>query len=387
MPIPPAYLGREQTYLKHCVLREYLTKWGYKLGSTSKFGPRRLWYVDCFAGPWATKDENRDDTSVSIALRVLNTVQDAWREQGCHLSTHAVFVEANPKSCAELERHVSEARGSVEAHVLSGTFGDNVEAIQGYIGSDAAFVFVDPTGWKGVGMDHIARLVDRNFRDVMINVMYHHINRFKAEQKRAWLREQLSQFFGIEDNAQLQALDETGLLETYRRSLKERGQLAYALDLSVPHPTRDQTFFNLVVGGRHPDVVSLFREVEHKIIGDLAGAVRAEAMQAQEERATRQASFSFGSVPGPDRRYERSHEDGMSLARAEIVEALANGARRYDTIWPAVLELAHITKSDIDRLVVQMRDSNDLLVEGWKSRQRKPDAKNILSLTARNLRL
>jgi hypothetical protein len=40
--IPPEYKGREQTYLKHRVLKEYLRPWGQKLGSISRFRKLRL---------------------------------------------------------------------------------------------------------------------------------------------------------------------------------------------------------------------------------------------------------------------------------------------------------------------------------------------------------
>ena len=45
-----AYEGREQAYIKHCLLEEYLPEWGYKVGSQWD----SLVYVDGFAGPWET---------------------------------------------------------------------------------------------------------------------------------------------------------------------------------------------------------------------------------------------------------------------------------------------------------------------------------------------
>jgi len=48
MDVPAEYAGREQTYLKHRVLAEYLVAWGIKLGSLARRRPEtRLWFVDC----------------------------------------------------------------------------------------------------------------------------------------------------------------------------------------------------------------------------------------------------------------------------------------------------------------------------------------------------
>ena len=71
MAIPQEYEGREQTYLKHRVLTEYLAVWAHKRGSGGRFGPTRLWYVDCFAGPWETVASDLNDTSVAIGLQAL----------------------------------------------------------------------------------------------------------------------------------------------------------------------------------------------------------------------------------------------------------------------------------------------------------------------------
>jgi hypothetical protein len=44
-----AYEGREQAYIKHCLLEEYLPDWAYKVGSQWD----SLVYVDGFAGPFS----------------------------------------------------------------------------------------------------------------------------------------------------------------------------------------------------------------------------------------------------------------------------------------------------------------------------------------------
>lgn len=49
-----SYTGREQAYIKHYLLEEYLSSWSYKIGSKWD----SLIYIDGFAGPWGATDEN-----------------------------------------------------------------------------------------------------------------------------------------------------------------------------------------------------------------------------------------------------------------------------------------------------------------------------------------
>ena len=377
MTIPDEYHGREQTWLKHLVLKEYLSKWGYKLGSAGRKRHTRLWFVDCFAGPWETKTDDVRDSSVSIGLRVLNEVVAEWRAKGASVSAEAIFVEASPKSYRALSAHVEGNRGNVEAHVLPGEFGAQVAEIEKLLGNDAAFIFVDPTGWKGVGMEHIARLADRPFRDVMINFMFQYLNRFKGEEDRDWLRQQVCEFFGIEDNAELRGLSESELLGVYRTRLKELSNLSFALDLAIPDPTRDRTFFHLVCAGRHRDVVALFRDVEAAVVGGKAAEARRGARERKDKDKTL-SLFDNDSVNAEDVRYRRLRDQGIVTARQLIEATLAGGPTRFGDLWPVVLEAVHLRKQDLAAVVLDMSKEGALVVEGRTLRQRTVKDDNLL---------
>jgi three-Cys-motif partner protein len=327
-----------------------------------------------------TQTEDVRDSSVSIGLRVLNEVVAEWTGQGARLEANAIFVEANPKSHRALEAHVERTRGAVEAHVLPGEFGANVPEIRRLLGGDPAFIFVDPTGWKGVGMKYIAQLVDQPFRDVMINFMFQYLNRFKGEEQRDWLRRQVCEFFGIEDNAELRGLGEAALLEVYRNRLKELSGLTFALDLAIPDPLRDRPFFHLVCGGRHRDVVALFREVEAAVVGGEAALVRREARQRKDSQRTL-SLFDTGASEAPtseDVRYRHLRDEGLHIARRRVEAALEGGPRRFGDLWPEVLEVAHIRRLDLRSLLDSMVDEGRILVEGMKPRERTINDDHVL---------
>lgn len=365
---PASYKGREQTWLKHRVLEEYLAAWAQKLGSVSRQRSVRLWFVDCFSGPWQSADQDLKDTSIAIGLEELQAAANTWTAKGHQLELGAVFVEKDRKAFAALQKFVEEHKGSVNVFTYNGEFGDHVQTIQRHIGSDTAFLFVDPTGWKGAAMRFIAPLARLPRRDVLVNVMFHHINRFK-DDPRKFLREQMRDFFGLGEEELASDLSEGQLMALYRERLKQVCGVQYAADLVVPQPTKEQTKFRLVIGGQHKAVLKLFRDVERKVVGGEAAGVRAAA----KDRAAGQegAGLLFGPItPLQDRRYEELRDQGIQELRTALPGLLAQRPVRYGDLWPLVLEACHLTESDVKRVLWDMRKAGTIVVEGLKGKER-----------------
>lgn len=367
MRIPPEYEGREQTLLKHLVLSEYIQGWAHKRGSRAKFGRTKLWYVDCFAGPWNAFGEELRDTSVSIGLETLRDAATTWEEKGLHVELAAIFVEKNAKSFEALRAYLGEHRQGIEVVALPGEFGDHVADINRRIGRDPAFLFVDPTGWKGAAMRFIEPLASPEDRDVLINVMFNHLNRFK-DDPRAFLREQIGDFFGLEPGAIPGGIAEDALFDLYREQLRDKCRLPFVADLAIPHPTQQRTWFRLVVGGHHSAIVDLFRQVERRVCGEAAGAIRDEARQRGEQQ------LSLGGIgPAPDQSYQRLHRDGLREAPDDVLRLLAERSPRlYSDLWPHVLAERHIGKPELNKIVWELHKKKALAIRGLSGRQRTP---------------
>ncbi len=385
MDVPAEYQdGREQTFFKHEVLRHYLRAWSQKLGSVSQTGRRvRLWYVDCFAGPWESRTEDRADTSVAIGMNALEEALSTWADASVKVEAGAIFVESKPKSAAKLKEFLSgRPPGGVAWHVLEGAFGSQVGAIQQMVGADAAFLFVDPTGWKGAGMQFIAPLAAGRWRDVMVNVMFHHINRWK-DDRRVFLRDQMRDLFGLGGADLPTGLDEEQLMALYRHQLKDRANLDFVADLAVPHPTFDRTFFRLVVGGHHAEVVNLFRQIEEKVVGRDAGSVRDKARSHVRESRTGQTELVLGVTPGIDVRYRRMRDRDLAAAldalRARIT---ALGPLRFEQLWPSLLEENHITRKHLADAVLEEVTAGKLAVHGFQPRERTIKDAHVIALAA-----
>ena len=136
--------------------------------------------------------------------------------------------------------------GQVHVHPLPGAFGAQVSRIQELIGDQPAFLFVDPKGWKGAAMTYIAPLARRPGRDVMINVMFDHINRFK-DAPIPFIRTQMQEFFG---QPLPPRLSEEALMQSYRDQLKIdlRPAVRRGPHSAAPHPRADE----IPLSGRRP---------------------------------------------------------------------------------------------------------------------------------------
>jgi three-Cys-motif partner protein len=381
--IPSEYEGREQTFLKHRVLREYLSAWGHKLGSAARYRPVRLRFVDCFAGPWQARHQDLEDTSIAIGLGALEEAAKTWTERGHRVDVGALFVEPNDSSYARLEEYLATRGGAVTTRAFHGEFGDHVRDIQRCIGSDSAFVFVDPTGWRGAAMRFIAPLMGGR-RDVMVNVMFNHVNRFK-DDARPFLREQMKEFFGLTDRDLPADLSEEDLVALYRAQLKEKCHIRFAADLAIPHPTHDRTWFRLVVGGSSSAILELFRDIERRVVGQEAGAVRDAAARRQREERGPQLDLDLAAA-NPDRRYERLHAADLARVPAELIARLHERSPvKFVDLWPPVLEGLHVRKTEVARAAWGLVQSKAISARGLGPREKTIKDGHWLSLSSGSL--
>ena len=71
------YVGREQSYVKHVFLERYLEALMFKTASVYN----HIVYVDGFAGPWQSANEQFEDTSFGIALNALRRAKETLEEE------------------------------------------------------------------------------------------------------------------------------------------------------------------------------------------------------------------------------------------------------------------------------------------------------------------
>jgi three-Cys-motif partner protein len=259
---PAAYYeGKEQTYLKHFFLEQYLEAVVFHIGYYHK----EFVYVDCFSGPWRAEDEALSDTSIRIALDKLNYVSNGLTKQQRHAKIKAIFVEKDPAAFQALQAALNKHRGSIDAAALPGTFEENIPTILKTVGSIFTFFFIDPKGWTGFAMENITPLLEHRRGEVMVNFMYDFINRFINYPDRA-NEESLDRFFGTRNWREIRSAEdrEEASVTLYKEQIRAAGACRYVTSTRILKPLSNRAYFHLVYATRNPKGIHKFRDVEKK---------------------------------------------------------------------------------------------------------------------------
>ena len=269
--MPDAYRGREQAYVKHCLLEAYLEKLFLILGSAQRLGTKELCYVDCFAGPWGDESESLDSTSIAISLRVLAGCRRALMKLGVQVSFRALYIEKDRRSFGRLKQYLdNRERDGIDAEALEGDFVALRPATLEWAARDAfTFFFIDPTAWRPVSVGVLKPLLERPRSEFLINFMYDFVNRTVAMPE---FQKQIGELLGERpDVAALNAPDrEQALVDIYRRNLKELiptsaqwpARSAY---VRVLDPVINRPKYHLVYLTTHPRGIVEFMQISEQL--------------------------------------------------------------------------------------------------------------------------
>lgn len=292
--IPAAYDGREQALVKHNLLESYLQKLFLIKGmSARQSGKVQLFYVDCFAGPWGDESNSMETTSIAISLRTLDICRQTLGRNGISADIRALFIEQNAKSFARLSAYLEKSSPSgIRADCRLGDFMSLREEILLWAGQDAfVFFFIDPTGWKEVGIETLRSLLKRRRSEFLINFMYNDVNRtMSMDAWKAPMADLLGATISL-DGMQPHEREEA-ILRTYRANLKAclpatnveyRARSAY---VRVLDPRHDRPKYHLVYITSHARGVIEFMDISEGV--DLVQKrVRAAKKGAEREAKSR----------------------------------------------------------------------------------------------------
>jgi three-Cys-motif partner protein len=181
-----AYDGREQAYVKHCLLEEYLPSWGYKIGSSWD----TLVYIDGFAGPWRVNTPTFDDSSFGVAVDSLKSVflgqHNRWRRK---IRVFSVLVADNESKANQLRTFATkQSVPGFEVNVVCGKFAEQIPEIAQLIERNTKnafkFVFLDPKGWKDIPMAALQPFLRGRSCEVLVNLMTTDIKRFSMNPRK-----------------------------------------------------------------------------------------------------------------------------------------------------------------------------------------------------------
>ena len=137
-------LGREQSYVKHIFLESYLERLAHKVASVYS----HIVYVDGFAGPWQSANEDFQDTSFGIGLNALRRAKASWKELGRDVSMSAFLVERDPVAYQQLAG-INPRYSDITIKTYPVDFLTVIGTILKEIPTGAfAFFLIDPKGWR-----------------------------------------------------------------------------------------------------------------------------------------------------------------------------------------------------------------------------------------------
>ena len=369
------YKDREQTYLKHLFLERYLETVAYHIG----YSHREFVYVDCFSGPWRTADEELGDTSIRIALDRLNTVRNRLAELKRYSTIRAIFVEKSPPAFASLQHALKEHRGDIKTVAFPGSFEENIPGILDQIGSTFAFFFVDPTGWSGFAMENLRPILKHSSGEVMINFMYDFINRFLGFQN-ASNEGSLDRCFGTPTWRPIrEAPDrESAIVNLYMEQVRSTGGFPYVTSSRILKPLHARAYFHLIYATRNPKGMEEFRKVERKVVTEQDN-IRGAAQREHREQRSGQPEFDF-ALDHPSNAFQVERTQQLRMAKATIIELLRRGPMQYEILQPLILQLRLVWKSDVNKILADMRKAELMWIDGLGPRERVPKSGCTLRL-------
>lgn len=340
--VPAVYEGRVPALVKHTLLKSYLEKLVLIIGMNGrKTGKAEICYVDCFAGPWGSDDEDLDGTSIALSLKTLAACKAELAKRGVDARMRALYIEKDKGAFKKLSKFLAErATSEVEHDCRNGDFVDLRDDILNWCGTSAfTFFFVDPKGWTPIVIEVMEPLLKRPRSEFLINFIYDFINRtmsipaFEADMRKLMRR-------SVDVEGMSPSEREKTLLGAYRDGLKAcvpagRGEFrARTAYVGVMHPSQERTKYHLVYLTSHHTGVVEFMEISEKV--DIVQArVRAATKLEQKEKATGMGDF-FAEETVPDSGEGRSSPDDVDAFWRDY---LSGGERRIDkAVFADILE-------------------------------------------------
>jgi three-Cys-motif partner protein len=376
--IPEIYREREPAFIKHTLLENYLETLVLTIGLAAKGDAHaEICYVDCFAGPWGSDDDDLDGTSIALSLKTLASCKAKLASLGVNARMRALFIEKDKKAFGRLSAFLKRGTfAEVERECFAGDFVDLRQEILRWCGTNGfTFFFIDPKGWTPVVIEVLRPLLQRRKSEFLINFIYDFINR--TASMTGW-EEEMKQLLGrsvdLTDLSPPQRED--ALLTAYRDSLKQcvpsgkanyRPRTAY---VGVLHPLHDRTKYHLVYLSSHPLGIVKFMNASEKADIVQARVRAAKQLDAQAKKSGTDDMFADAAetVPGEGRSTPEEVDDYWRMY-------LVDGARRIDTAaFADILEETNWLPGELQGSLVRLIKAGQLenMDDGGKRRPARP---------------
>ena len=374
------YKDREQSYVKHVFLESYLETLVHKTGSTFP----HIVYVDGFAGPWQSANEQFQDTSFGIALNALRRAKESWKSHGRDVQMSAFLVERDAVAYGQLAR-IPALYPDITIKTYQADFLTVLPTILKDIPTDAfSFFLVDPKGWR-IRLSDLTPMLARRNSEVIFNFMFDFINRAASIKDpvvisgldklipygnwRKTLEEAERARPGGLSSEERKAI----LVQAFSESLSQLGNYAYVAETTVLRPLKDRPLYCLFYATRHRTGMEVFRDCQVKALTEQS-RTRAATKVQHAATSTGQGEF-FESLHnmGPDEvtAFLQAQREEAALALLELTPKKPEFIT-YERLWPRVLARHVVRKTDVNQIAARLRTDGQLLFPDWEKGKRVP---------------
>ena len=373
------YRGREQSFIKHEFLTQYLQAAAFK---TLQGRSRTFNFVDAFAGPWEVSDtENLSDTSFSQALDTLEAVRvHLGRREMSGLRVRLFLCETRSEAVAELRRFAANNH-RFDIRVFHGKFEDNLDAIATECRGGFTFTFIDPTGWD-IRSGPILEYLRKQDGEFLLNFMSEHINRH-AEFPA--ISASIGRFLADPDwESAFNALppdrsNEERVLTLLQGRIRASGAATYLPDFSILKPRQERVKMRLLFGTHSGRGVEVFRNVQEKV-ERTETETRSDLLKTKSRQTTlfpddMVVAMNQGLAGVGCTRYR---QDAAACVRDLL--SSQDGAE-FAKIWPRVLEAVPVRLTHLKKILVNMKAERTITFELPRGK-RVPQPETLVSLLA-----
>ena len=371
------YAGREQSYVKHVFLERYLEALVIKTASTYN----HIVYVDGFAGPWQSANEQFEDTSFGIALNALRRAKQTWQGSGRTVQMTALLVERDAKAFVQLAK-IPARYPDIAVMTYPKDFMSVVPALLKEIPRDAfAFFLIDPKGWR-IPLAQLQPLLGRDKSEVIFNFMFDFVNRAASMKAAVGLDELIPygdwrrRLAEAEPIASVTATPEERkeiLVDAFTESLRVLGGYAYVVPTEILRPLTDRTLYCLFYATRHDTGLSVFRDCQIAALKAQSTTRAAGKVKYKASSSGQSELFESLHEMGPDE-IEGRLEDEKRKAEAAIRHLVPKSPASivYRKLWSTILLHHMVRKTDVNTICADMRKKEELLFPDWEARRRVP---------------
>lgn len=385
------YAGREQSYVKHIFLERYLEALVHK--TASKYP--HIVYIDGFAGPWQSANEQFQDTSFGIALSALRRAKVSWKEKR-DVRMSAFLVERDHDAYDKLAQ-IPARYPDISIKTYPADFLIVLPEILKDIPADSfAFFLIDPKGWR-IPLRSLAPMLARPNSEAIFNFMFDFINR-AASIKDPAVVSGLDELIPFGDwRSKLDEAEHTQpynvtpderksiLVDAFAKSLMRLGNYRYVAETTVLRPLTDRPLYCLFYATRHHTGIEVFRDCQFKALTEQSKTRATTKVKHAETSSGQGEIFESLHDMGPDEltTFLQAQREEAEKTLLELTPE-EPGSIVYERLWPQILARNVIRRPDVNQIAVRLRNEGRLLFPEWEKSKRVP--RHNIEHNARSLR-